>query len=69
MNGRDKRGWLAAATAVFWSFFGVRRRHDYESDAAKLTPGQVIAMGLVAAALFIAALLGVVWLVTHLAAG
>lgn len=69
MSGPNRPGWLSAAKAVFWSFLGVRRRHDYESDAAGLTPGQVIAMGLLGAALFIALLLGVVWLVTHLAAG
>lgn len=69
MNGPDRPGWFAAAKAVFWSFLGVRRRHDYESDAGRLTPGQVIVMGLMGAVLFVAVLLGVVWLVTHLAAG
>jgi len=64
-----KAGPVEAAKAVFWSFFGVRRRNDYESDAVRLTPGQVIAMGLIGAALFIAALLGLVYLVTHLGAG
>lgn len=69
MNERNKPGLVSAGKAVFWSFLGVRRRHDYESDATRLTPGQVIAMGLFGAALFVALLLGVVWLVTHLAAG
>ncbi len=64
-----KAGSLEAAKAVFWSFFGVRRRNDYESDAVRLTVGQVIAMGLIGAVLFIALLLGLVYLVTHLAAG
>jgi len=63
-----KTGFLQAARAVFWSFFGVRKRTDYDSDAVKLTLGQVIAAGLIGAALFIAVLLGVVYLVTHLAA-
>lgn len=64
-----KAGPLEAARAVFWSFFGVRRGRDYESDSVQLTPGQVIAMGLIGAALFIATLLGLVYLVTHLGAG
>ena len=42
-----------AAKAVFWGFFGVRRGKDYESDAANLTAGQVIAAGLIAALLFV----------------
>lgn len=63
-----KAGPLEAARAVFWSFFGVRRRSDYESDSVRLTPLQVIVMGLLGAALFIAILLGLVYLVTHLAA-
>ncbi len=63
-----KAGPLEAARAVFWSFFGVRKRSDYESDSVRLTPVQVIVMGLLGAVLFIAILLGLVYLVTHLAA-
>jgi hypothetical protein len=57
---------MMAARAVFWSFLGIRRRSEYESDAVRLTPGQVIVMGLIGAVLFVLALLGVVYLVTHL---
>jgi preprotein translocase subunit Sec61beta len=53
-----------AARAVFWSFFGVRRKSDYERDALHLTPAQVVVIGLIGAAVFIALLLGVVMLVT-----
>ncbi len=56
---------LQAARAVFWSFFGVRKSADYDRDAVRLTPGQVIGAGLIGAALFIATLLGVVYLVMH----
>ena len=41
-----KAGILQVAKAVFWSFFGVRRRRDYESDAARITPVQAIVAGL-----------------------
>ncbi len=55
---------LQAAKAVFWSFFGVRKKTHYEDDAVKLTPVQVIVAGLISLVLFIFAVLGVVWLVT-----
>ena len=56
---------MQAARAVFWSFFGVRKSADYDRDAVQLTPGQVIVAGLIGAVLFIATLLGVVYLVMH----
>lgn len=66
MTAPRKAGLMTAARAVFWSFLGIRRRSEYESDAVRLTPGQVIVMGLIGAVLFVLALLGVVYLVTHL---
>ncbi|MCS0596633.1 DUF2970 domain-containing protein [Massilia agri] len=39
--------------AVFWSFFGVRKRSDYEKDAANLNPVHVIIAGLIGVAIFI----------------
>ena len=56
---------MQAARAVFWSFFGVRKSADYDRDAVRLTPGQVIVAGLIGAVLFVATLLGVVYLVMH----
>ena len=55
---------IAAFKAVFWSFFGVRRRSDYDSDSVKLRPRDVIAAGLVSAAVFVLLLFGIVKLVT-----
>jgi len=55
---------IRAFRAVFWSFLGVRRRSDYESDTQKLRPRDVIAAGLVSAALFVLVLFGIVKLVT-----
>jgi hypothetical protein len=54
-----------AFKAVFWGFLGVRRRSDYESDTQKLRPQDVIAAGIVAAAVFVLALFGIVKLVTR----
>lgn len=52
-----ERGHLKAALAVFWSFFGVRRRRDYDADAQSLTPKQVVIAGLIGAMVFVAAML------------
>jgi Protein of unknown function (DUF2970) len=61
----EKGSHWRAAKAVFWSFFGVRRKAHYENDAASLTPVQVIVAGLIGAALFVLAILGVVLLITR----
>ena len=54
-----KSSFFRLLKAVFWSFFGVRRRRDLESDA-KLNPLHLILAGLLGAALFIGILLVVV---------
>lgn len=54
-----------AFKAVFWGFLGVRRKSEYEADTQRLKPQHVIAAGLVAAALFVLILFGVVKLVTR----
>ena len=56
---------MGAFKAVFWSFFGVRRKAEYDEDSKKLTPQAVIAAGLVSAAIFVLALYGLVKLVTR----
>lgn len=62
----ERRGsFRQAAKAVFWSFFGVRKKSHYEEDAVQLTPVQVIVMGLISAVLFVLVLLGIVWLVAN----
>jgi hypothetical protein len=58
-------GNLHAALAVFWSFFGIRKRSDYDADAESLTPAQVIIAGLIGAAVFIGTMLLVVYLAMH----
>jgi len=56
---------IEAFKAVFWSFFGVRKRADYESDTKRLKPQHVIAAGLVSAALFVLVLFAIVKVVTR----
>ncbi|WP_306391641.1 DUF2970 domain-containing protein [Telluria beijingensis] len=48
-----KASFLATMKAVFWSFFGVRKRKDYDSDAANLNPVHVIIAGLIGVMIFI----------------
>jgi hypothetical protein len=60
---RRKASLAQTARAVFWSFFGVRKRADYEKDAAQLNPVHVIIMGVIGAALFVILLLVVVNLI------
>jgi amino acid transporter len=55
-----KTHFLATMKAVFWSFLGIRKKSDYESDAAKLNPVHVIIAGILGAALFIGVLLTIV---------
>jgi hypothetical protein len=54
---------LATMKAVCWSFFGVRKRKDYEHDAANLNPVHVIVGGLIGVLVFI----GILMLVVRLA--
>jgi len=56
-------GNIKAALAVFWSFFGVRKRRDYDADAKNLTPAQVIIAGLIGGLVFVRTILLVVYLV------
>ena len=54
-----------AFKAVFWSFFGVRRRSEYEADTQRLKPQHVIAAGIVSAVVFVLVIFGVVKFVTR----
>ncbi len=55
---------VQVAKAVFFSFIGVRRRADYEYDAARITPMQAIVAGVIGAGVLILALLVLVSMVT-----
>jgi len=58
-----KLSFLNTMKAVFWSFFGVRKKSDYEQDATQLNPLHVLIAGILGALLFIALLIGIVRLV------
>ena len=56
---------MDAFKAVFWSFFGVRKKAEYDKDAKQLSPQAVIAAGLLFALFLVLAILGIVKLVTR----
>jgi hypothetical protein len=55
-----KLSFLSTLKAVFWSFFGVRKKSAYEEDAAKLNPIHVIIAGVLGAVIFVTVLLFIV---------
>lgn len=59
-DGVKKASFGATLKAVFWSFFGIRRKTDYERDAAQLHPVHVVIAGLIGALIFIVVLILIV---------
>lgn len=55
-----KASFGATMKAVFWSFFGVRKKSDYEKDAQQLNPVHVIIAGIIGAMIFVVTLLLIV---------
>jgi hypothetical protein len=54
---RRRMSFVATVKAVLWSFFGVRKKSAYEEDTQNLNPVHVIIAGIIAAVLFVLALL------------
>jgi hypothetical protein len=54
--GKRQASFWASMKAVFWSFFGIRKRSDYEKDSASLNPLHVVIAGLIGVLLFIGVL-------------
>jgi len=54
---------MYAMKAVIWSFFGLRRRSDFETDSAKLNPLHIVIAALLGVAVFIGLLITIVKLV------
>ena len=62
---RRKGSFLRTMQAVGWSFFGVRKGRDLERDVSELNPLHIVIAGVVAAALFVVAIVGLVnWVVS-----
>ena len=55
-----KGTWLQSVRAVAWAFLGVRKNSAYQHDLGTLSPFQIIAVALVAVALFVGGLIALV---------
>lgn len=58
-------GFGQVAAAVFWSFFGIRRKAAGERDMVTIKPAHVIIAGLLGAAILVGALIVLVTIITH----
>jgi hypothetical protein len=65
---KRKMSFAQTMRAVLWSFIGLRKGAEHESDMAKLNPVHVVIAGLIAAAVFIAILITIVRAVVSSAA-
>lgn len=58
-----KASFLYSLRAVLWSFTGLRRKRDFDTDSAKLNPVHIVIAALIGVACFIGLLVGIVHLV------
>jgi len=58
-------GFLQVMGAVFWSFFGVRKRAKGERDTVNIKLYQAVLAGLLGAAVLVAAVLSLVLFITR----
>ena len=65
MEKKVKATPLQVAKAVFWSFFGVRTRAEYEKDAVALTLQQVVTAGIIGGVIFVLSLVMLVRFITR----
>jgi hypothetical protein len=56
---------VRAFVAVLWSFLGIRKDSEYQTDITKLSFGQVAIAGVICTALLIGGLVTLVYFVTH----
>ena len=62
---RTKVTLLQVASAVLWSFFGVRKGKDMERDAVTIKPLHIVIAGLVAGLIFVLLLIALVTFLTR----
>jgi len=58
-----RASFLQIVLAVFWSFFGVRKRRNLEQDMATIKPQHIVVAGVIGGVLFVLTLLGLVRLI------
>ena len=66
---RRKTSFAQTVRAVLWSFIGLRKGSEHESDMARLNPVHVIIAGVLAAAVLVVVLLLIVRAVVGSAGG
>ena len=64
MSAEKRSSVLRTVKAVAWGFFGVRKNSAYQEDIARLNPLHIVAVGLVAAMVFVGGLIVLVRYVT-----
>ena len=62
---RRAAGFAQVIAAVFWSFFGIRRRASGERDMVTIKPLHVVVAGVLGAAIFVAVLIVLVTIITR----
>ena len=55
-----KASFLYSMKAVIWSFFGLRRKSDFDQDEGQLNPLHIIIAAVLGVALFIGLLISIV---------
>ena len=60
-----KSGFMQVVGAVFWSFFGIRRKAAGERDMVTIKPLHVVIAGLLCAAIFVGTLVVLVTIITR----
>ena len=59
-KGRPRASFLYSMKAVFWSFFGLRRKRDFDTDSASINPVHVVIAALIGVACFIGLLIFII---------
>lgn len=61
MSEPDKKAsFMYSMKAVVWSFFGLRRKSDFDADEGKLNPFHILIAALIGVGLFIGLLVSIV---------
>ncbi len=59
-NGQQQASFLYSLKAVVWSFTGLRRKSDFDSDSVKINPVHIVIAGLLVVACLIGILISIV---------
>lgn len=64
-GARRNAGFMQIIGAVFWSFFGIRRKAAGERDMVTIKPHHVVIAGVLGAATIVAVLIALVTIITR----